>query len=253
MKEKAKSKINKRLKVFGLISFLILFLLVVGFIGYTSIYYSSVKTMKEYKDIYATLTFDNNKDYIKISQSDSDSNVGIIFYQGGKVEYTAYIPLLAEYASKGYNCYLAKMPFRLAVFGINAADNIMEDNKEIKKWYIGGHSLGGAMASSYAARNHEKLSGLILLGAYPSSDLSETGLDMIVLYGQNDLVLNREALEETRTNQTKNSFYYEIQGANHAGFGDYGEQKGDGIATISSKELMEITIKLSEEYLLSNK
>ena len=72
---------------------------------------------------------------------------GLIFYPGGKVENTAYAPLLHDLAEGGILCVLVKMPCNLAVLGMNAADGIPECFPEVTDWYIGGHSLGGAMAA----------------------------------------------------------------------------------------------------------
>ena len=44
---------------------------------------------------------------------------GFVFYPGGKVEYTAYQPLMAACAQQGILCILVEMPFNLAVFDIN--------------------------------------------------------------------------------------------------------------------------------------
>jgi len=135
---------------------------------------------------------------------------------------------------------LIKMPFNLAVFNVNAANKAISEVSNITTWYISGHSLGGAMASSYAASNADKLSGIILLGAYPSSDLSKTNLRLLTMYGSDDEVLNKNKLSETKINAPSNSLYYEIEGGNHAGYGDYGVQKGDGTATISGNEQQNI-------------
>ena len=72
---------------------------------------------------------------------------GLIFYPGGKVENTAYAPLLHDLAEDGILCVLVKMPCNLAVLDRNAADSIPERFSEVTDWYIGGHSLGGAMAA----------------------------------------------------------------------------------------------------------
>ena len=72
---------------------------------------------------------------------------GLIFYPGGKVENTAYAPLLHDLAEDGILCVLVKMPCNLAVLNRNAADSIPERFSEVTDWYIGGHSLGGAMAA----------------------------------------------------------------------------------------------------------
>ena len=40
----------------------------------------------------------------------------------------------------------------IALIWMNAADGIPERFSDIADWYIGGHSLGGAMAASYGAQ-----------------------------------------------------------------------------------------------------
>lgn len=46
------------------------------------------------------------------------------------------------------------MPRNLAVLDVNAADGITEQYPDIDVWYLGGHSLGGAMAANYAANRN---------------------------------------------------------------------------------------------------
>ena len=58
-----------------------------------------------------------------------------------------YAPLLHDLAEDGILCVLVKMPCNLAVLDMNAADGIPECFPEVTDWYIGGHSLGGAMAA----------------------------------------------------------------------------------------------------------
>ena len=82
---------------------------------------------------------------------------GFIFYPGGKVEHTAYAPLLHACAERQILCVLIRMPCNLAVLNANGANGIQEQFPEIGHWYIGGHSLGGAMAASYAAGHAGKL------------------------------------------------------------------------------------------------
>jgi dienelactone hydrolase len=170
----------------------------------------------------------------------NSKSVGFIFYPGGKVEYTAYAPLMKAIAKQGYTCVLLKMPFNLAVFDVNGANRAMKKLKDINSWYVGGHSLGGAMASAYAAGNADKLKGIVFLGAYPSSNLSKTNLKMLSVYGSEDKVLNKKSFEENKKNAPKNVEYFEIAGGNHAYYGAYGEQKGDGKATISPANQQEI-------------
>ena len=152
----------------------------------------------------------------------------LIFYPGAKVEETAYAPLLHRLAEDGMDVCLVKMPFHLAIFHPNAADRVMEQY-EYAHWYIGGHSLGGAMAANYAAAH--SLDGVILLASYPTKAVDEP---MLILYGANDGVLNQKRVEAADSFGTVKEIA--IEGGNHAYFGDYGPQRGDGAAAITPGE-----------------
>lgn len=165
-----------------------------------------------------------------------NARAGFIFYPGGKVEYTAYAPLMRACADKGILCVLVKMPFNLAVLDMNAADGITEQFPDVESWYIGGHSLGGSMAAGFLAENLTEFDGLILLGSYSTYDLSGAGVSVLSVYGSEDTVLNREKYDENLTNLPNNFTEVVIEGGCHAFFGAYGTQDGDGTPTISNEE-----------------
>ncbi len=173
---------------------------------------------------------------------------GFIFYPGGKVEYTAYAPLMLELAQRDVLCVLVRMPLNLAVLDVNAAAGIREQFPEIGDWYIGGHSLGGSMAASFASKHADGFQGLALLAAYSTADLTQTGLKVISLYGSEDGVLNREKYESYRVNLPENTAETVIEGGNHAGFGSYGAQDGDGNGQISAQEQTRVTAELLTEF-----
>ena len=168
------------------------------------------------------------------------AEAGLIFYPGGKVEYTAYIPLMQALAADGILCVLVKMPGNLAVLDMDAAEGIPE-MFDIDTWYIGGHSLGGSMAASYLADRTDDFDGLVLLGAYSTADLSNSGLEVLSLYGSQDLVMNREKYAKYRENLPADLTETVIDGGCHAYFGMYGPQDGDGIPTISNEAQITIT------------
>ncbi|MBE6892896.1 MAG: alpha/beta hydrolase [Ruminococcaceae bacterium] len=170
-----------------------------------------------------------------------NSTKGFIFYPGGKVEYTAYQPLMAACAQQGILCILVEMPFNLAVLDINAAAGIQEQYPEIEKWYIGGHSLGGSMVASYLADHINDYDGLILLGSYSTSDLSETDLNVLSVYGSEDRVMNRAKYEENKSNLPSDFTEVVIEGGCHSYFGMYGAQDGDGKPTISNEQQILLT------------
>ena len=159
-----------------------------------------------------------------------------VFYPGARVECTAYAPLLRALAEQGIDCFLVKMPLNMAFTDIDECTHIRyvyED--DYARWYIGGHSLGGACAAIYAAKHPDRLTGLVLLAAYATKPLSED-LHVLVLYGSEDGVLNRRALEKGQQYLPASALSEELPGGNHAQFGDYGLQRGDGPATLSREE-----------------
>ena len=170
-----------------------------------------------------------------------DPTAGLIFYPGGKVEYTAYAPLLRACAENGILCALVRMPSNLAVLDPNAADGLQEAYPEITTWYIAGHSLGGAMAANYAAAHAEDFDGLILLAAYSTKDISQTTLRVLSVYGSEDGVMNRDSYEKNRANLPTDTTEVVLDGGCHAQFGCYGPQAGDGVPTISGEEQLRQT------------
>ena len=166
-------------------------------------------------------------------------DTGLIFYPGAKVEGTAYLPLLDQLRQTGLTCVLVEMPFHLAIFDADAAEDVMEQFPDIQHWYIAGHSLGGAMASQFAADHPDEIDGLILLGAYLYGDYPPE--DTLTVYGS----LNQSVEDEI--DYTEN--VVEIQGGNHAQFGNYGPQKGDAPATISAEEQQARTVEAVAEFI----
>lgn len=169
---------------------------------------------------------------------------GFIFYPGGKVQYEAYAPLMEELAKNDVLCVIVHMPGNLAVLDIDAAEGIKEEFPQISDWYIGGHSLGGSMAASYASKHSSDFEGLILLAAYSTEDLKDSGLAVVSIYGSEDGVLGIEKYEQYKVNLPEDTVECVIEGGNHAGFGDYGDQKGDGEAKITSHEQIEKTVEV---------
>ena len=125
---------------------------------------------------------------------------------------------------------------------------IPEQYPQVKRWYIGGHSLGGSMAASHAAKNADRYEGLVLLASYSTADLTASGLDIISLYGSEDGVLNMDKYAEYKANLPADMKEHVLKGGCHAGFGSYGAQEGDGIPSISGEEQLQLTAQLLNDF-----
>ena len=83
------------------------------------------------------------------------------------------------------------------------------------------------------------MDGLILLGAYIYGDYPPE--DTLTVYGS----LNQSV--EDKLDYTEN--VVEIQGGNHAQFGNYGPQKGDAPAAISAEEQQAQTVEAISDFI----
>jgi hypothetical protein len=233
-----------------IVSIVIAFLIIVSiFLVYVSDYYHTdsamVETFIENKEVEKSVLYDG-----AISYKTNDSDVGFIFYPGGKVEFSAYEPLMYELALNGITCILIEMPFNLAVFNVNAADKAMDYFPNISSWYIGGHSLGGTIAATYLEKNYNKFDGLILLGSYSTSNLKNTDLKVLSIYGSEDKVMNKEKYLKNKDNLPNDFTEVVIEGGCHAYFGMYGKQDGDGNPSLSANEQISLTAKYIQDFIM---
>ena len=228
----------------ALLLFFLLILLLTGiFFGYVSVYYPADETaLAALRSDGAVTVTQTETGWFFDGPSETDA---LIFYPGGKVEETAYAPLLREIAEGQMDVFLLQVPFRLAVLAPEKAADVMAA-RAYESWYVGGHSLGGAIAANFAAKHSDGLRGLVLLAAYPTKTL-DPSLRVLSLYGSEDGVLNREQFEAGIQYLPKDAVIQVIPGGNHAQFGSYGAQKGDGEPLISPADQQAETAALLEE------
>ena len=165
-----------------------------------------------------------------------DPKAGLIFYPGAKVQPEAYAPLLERCAEQGILCVLVRPLFNLAILDENAAEGVQAQFPEIDTWIVAGHSMGGVAASDYASHHAGDFSAIAFLASYPTAELAEFDGDVVSVAGSNDEVLNRDNYESARAKLPDDASELEIAGGNHAYYGNYGEQAGDGAATITRDE-----------------
>ena len=102
-----------------------------------------------------------------------------------------------------------------------------------------GHSLGGTVGSMIGSSN-ARVTHLVFLASYPIKDVSKK--EVLVITSENDLVLDASKIEENTTHLPENYRNIWITGGNHAQFGWYGKQKGDGEATVDAKTQQDMII-----------
>lgn len=189
-------------------------------------------TALESSDITTVTTQDK---WISFLPVEPTSNIGFVFYPGGKVEAESYAPVLRTLADSGISTYLLYVPRDLAILNSDAAEKVM-DEVDMDGWVVSGHSLGGVAAAKMALED-ERIFGLSLWASYPAGnvDLSEASIVTQSIAGSADTVLNWENYEARAEQLPADTEWITIEGGNHAQFGDYGVQDGDGEATISAE------------------
>jgi hypothetical protein len=163
------------------------------------------------------------------------ATTGLILYPGGRVDPRAYAPAARQLASQGSLVIITPMPLNLAVLSPGRAGQVMAAFPDVQRWTVGGHSLGGAMAARFALQQPGAVQGLVLWAAYPGSSDDLSGQDLVVtsIYGTHDGLATPDKIVASRALLPPGTHWVPIEGGNHAQFGWYGPQRGDGEAALS--------------------
>jgi len=173
------------------------------------------------------------------------SGTGLVFIPGAKVDPYAYMYKLSEIVERtGATIVITKPTLNLAFFDQRPLATFTADAPGVDRWFVGGHSLGGVRACMLA--DDPAVSGLVLFGSYCANDLTASGLEVLSIAGSRDGLSTPEKIADARGMLPADADLVEIEGLNHAGFGDYGVQPGDNTATIpTGQQRDEITDALA--------
>ena len=152
----------------------------------------------------------------------------------------AYAAVLRPLAEAGHTVVIAKQPLAVAFLAGRAFDAAKEAVPTAGRWVVGGHSLGGVVASTDAAGAADDADapavGLLLYASYPAEDLSSLAPAVESVSASRDGLATPAKIEASRADLPPSTTYTVVGGAAHAFFGDYGPQPGDGTATITHDE-----------------
>lgn len=181
-----------------------------------------------------------------LEPTEGESTVGVVFYPGARVEPSAYVASLAPLAAQAnVTVVIPQMPLYLAIvdygvartgLGTDAASQAMTSRSDVDQWFVGGHSLGGAVACWYADDNAEAVDGLVLYGSYCDRDISERDLAVLSVAGTADTVVDEASYERGLEKLPPDATVVELDGLNHTQFGSYTGQRGDTATGTSYEE-----------------
>lgn len=172
-----------------------------------------------------------------IEPAETETEAGLVFYPGARVAPSAYLDVVAPLAREAnVTVVVPRMPLNLAIidYGVartplatDAATEAMATKPEIERWYVGGHSLGGAMACRYANAESNRVDGLVLFGSYCDRDISDSGLSVVSVVGRDDTVMDWSRYQRGLDRLPSDTTTAELDGLNHSHFGSYSGQLGD--------------------------
>jgi hypothetical protein len=184
----------------------------------------------------ATVEYRDTGDWLSFVPKAGEARTGLVFYPGAKVPAAGYAPGAQAIADAGFPVFIAEMPLNLAVLAPDAADAIMRANPGIDRWVLAGHSLGGAMATSFIAGHPGAVDGLALWASYPNADLSGLPLAAVSAWGTLDAGADRMGGTEARSDLPPVATFLPIAGGNHEQMGWYTGQPNDPPASISRED-----------------
>ena len=168
--------------------------------------------------------------------AEPETPTGLVFVPGARVEAHAYMFQLSGVVEQyGVTVLITEPTLNLAFFDTRTLDQFTTAAPEVDRWFVGGHSLGGVRACLMTPG--ADVEGLVLFGSYCANNLSGSGLDVLSIAGQNDGLSTPAIIEQNAPLLPDDARFETIEGANHASFGDYGPQSGDGERTISSEQM----------------
>lgn len=176
----------------------------------------------------------------------------LIYYPGGLVEEQAYSYLGEALANEGVDVWIIPMPLNLAVLGSSRAEGVL-GSVDGAPVVIGGHSLGGAMASRFAHEQPEHFDGVFFHGAYPDEGgrLDDTDLPVLLVTAEHDEVMDKESYQEGLGYVPEGAVEQVLISGNHASFGDYGPQRGDGETALTHEEAVVDIVEIMLDWLES--
>ena len=176
---------------------------------------------------------------IVMAPSGEASGAGLVFIPGAKVDPFAYLYKLSGIVeSSGVTVVITKPTLNLAFFDQRPLALFQDDAPDVTRWFVGGHSLGGVRACQLAGAPGDgaEVAGLVLFGSYCANDLSSTGLEVLSIGGSEDALSTPEKIGAASSLLPDDTRFKQVEGLNHAGFGDYGTQPGDGVSTLGNDD-----------------
>ena len=229
--------IIRRIRITGWTALSSLLVTLVSFLTWFHIVFSAERdaTLEVFRDDRVTVVEVDGS--IVMEATEGGGTTGILYFPGARVDPYSYLYPLSEIAATGMTVVIMDPVLNMALFDTRTIEELATAAPGVREWVLSGHSLGGVRACMLAS--HPDVAGLVLMGSYCANDISSTAIPVLQVLASDDGLIDAEALNGSASLLPPSTQTVTLEGANHASFGTYGDQPGDGVATLSRAEVRE--------------
>lgn len=236
--ENRRRMLRRRIRITGWSALTSLVVTIVCFVTYFHIVFMADReaTLEVFRDDRVSVTTVAGS--VVLSGVDTPGTTGLLYFPGARVDPYSYLHSLVEVAASGVTVVVMEPLFNMALLDSRDLTELTAVAPRVTTWTLAGHSLGGVRACMLA--DHPDVTGLVLLASYCANDISRLDIQVLQIFASADLLLDPVAVGESHGLLPANATQTTIGGANHASFGTYGEQPGDGLATLGRESIREV-------------
>lgn len=248
--EKRRRLIRRRIRITGWSALTSLLVTVIGFLTYFHIVFMADRdaTLEVFRDDRVTLEVISGS--LVLSPTGEATTAGVLYVPGARVDPYSYLHPLVDVAASGVTVVIMDPLFNMALLDQRNLDELVAAAPSIETWTLAGHSLGGVRACMLA--DDPRVTGLVLFASYCANDISHLGIPVLQVLASDDGLIDISAVNEARGLLPASATATTIEGANHASFGTYGDQPGDGLATLSRQQVRESVTELMMPLVVSD-
>ena len=229
----------RRIRITGWTALTSLLVTLVGFLTFFHIVFPADRaaTLDVFRDSRVTVEARDNR--VIMSPTQDPDSVGMLYFPGARVDPYSYLYPLVDIAAEGTTVVIVDPLFNMALIDSRSVGELTRDLPEVSEWVLAGHSLGGVKACLEA--DHPSVIHLVLFASYCATDISSLDIGVLQIVGDQDGLLDNDLrVEALSLLPAGEDATLVIPGANHADFGTYGPQPGDGPSSYTNEEMRAI-------------
>jgi len=234
--------IRRRIRITGWTALSSLLVTIVGFLVFFHTVFPADReaTLEVYRD--DRVVVEPGEGYIVMRPTGEHNHTAVLYFPGARVDPHAYLYPFADVVAAGATIVVAKPFMNMALFDPRSLEDFAPAAPGATRWLLAGHSLGGVKACMLAGDS--RVAGLVLFASYCATDISGLERDTVVVLGSEDGLIDIEAVDAAASLLPPSARTVTIPGANHASFGTYGPQPGDGVATVDATVMRAQTMEI---------